>query len=148
MAEFTRETSRGTSEEYWRPATASGASLERNGLRMAGTEFCSICGAPFSAGSHFCNQCGLNRGAVTPKAQWNLLSDWVDLDSIREHTGLPAISLGLATLAGICLMATIMTGLLYNTATLAEWQAVQTWRVEWLLASVAALLGAILFKKH
>jgi hypothetical protein len=40
-----------------------------------------------------------------------------------------------------------MTGLVYNTTSLAEWQAVQTWRIEWLLASVAALLGALLFKK-
>jgi hypothetical protein len=144
MAEFTRD----TSQEYWRPANAAGASLEKNGLRVAGgAEFCTICGAPYSAGAHFCNQCGLSRDAVTHKAKWNLLSEWVDLDGIRERTGLSAISLILAGLAAICMLATIMTGLLYNTATLAEWQAVQTWRIEWLLASVAALLGAILFKK-
>jgi len=28
-----------------------------------------------------------------------------------------------------------------------EWQAVQTWRIEWMLASVVALLTALLLKK-
>jgi hypothetical protein len=147
MAEFRR----GTSEEYWRPATASAAAFERQGLQTVGTtELCSICGTPYPAGARFCNQCGLNRQTPPPashKLKWNPLGDWLDLDGVRELTGLPAISLGLAALAVICMLATIMTGLLYTTATLAEWQAVQTWRIEWLLASVASLLGAILFKK-
>jgi hypothetical protein len=148
MAEFRR----GTSEEYWRPATASGAAFERQGLQTVGSaELCSICGTPYPVGARFCNQCGLNRQAAplaaSHKLKWNPLSDWLDLDGVRERTGLSAISLVLAALAVICMLATIMTGLLYTTATLAEWQAVQTWRIEWLLASVASLLGAILFKK-
>jgi hypothetical protein len=28
-----------------------------------------------------------------------------------------------------------------------EWQAVQTWRIEWMLASAVALLAALLLKK-
>jgi hypothetical protein len=40
----------------------------------------------------------------------------------------------------------MMTGLIYSTSTLAEWQAVQTWRIEWLLATGVALLAAMLFK--
>jgi len=145
MAEFSRDSSEG----YWRPASAAGASFDRHGLQTADTptQFCTICAAPYSLGARFCSQCGLNREAVPHKAKWNLLSEWVDLDGIRERTGLSAISLVLAVLACICMLATIMTGLLYNTATLAEWQAVQTWRIEWLLASVASLLGALLFKK-
>jgi formate/nitrite transporter FocA (FNT family) len=44
------------------------------------------------------------------------------------------------------MLATVLTGLIYNTSTIAEWQAVQTWRVEWLLATIGALLAALLFK--
>jgi hypothetical protein len=72
----------------------------------------------------------------------------MELESICERTGLSTASLALTVLAGICMLAGIMTGLVYNTATLADWQAVQIWRIEWLLATVAALLGAILFKKR
>jgi hypothetical protein len=148
MAEFRR----GASEEYWRPANASGAAFERQRLQaVESAELCSICGTPFPAGARFCNQCGLNRQAAalgtSHKLKWDLLGDWMDLDGVLERTGLSVISLVLAALAVICMLATIMTGLLYTTSTLAEWQAVQTWRIEWLLASVASLLGAILFKK-
>jgi len=50
-------------------------------------------------------------------------------------------------LATLFMLATVMTGLIYDTSTIAEWQAVQTWKVEWLLAAIATLLGAMLFKK-
>ncbi len=72
--------------------------------------------------------------------------DWFDLDVIRTQSGLSTVSLIFVLAATIFLLATVMTGLIYNTSTLAEWQAVQTWRVEWLLATVVALLAAILFK--
>lgn len=144
MAEYTRE----VAQEYWRPASATGASFQRHGSQTAGsTEACTICGTPYLADARFCHQCGLSREPVQHRMKWSLLGDWMDLEGIRERTGLSTISLLLAAGAGICLLATIMTGMVYNTTSLAEWQAVQTWRIEWLLASVAALLGALLFKK-
>ena len=73
--------------------------------------------------------------------------DWLDLDHIRELTGLSTIPLVLVLAAAVFMLASVMTGLVYNTSTIAEWQAVQTWKVEWLLATVVALLAAMLFKK-
>ncbi len=144
MAEYTRQ----TAEEYWRPAPVAGGSFERHGLHATtGTVACTICGTPFLAGARFCHLCGTSRETVPHKMKWSLLGDWMDLEGIRERTGLSAISLVLAGGAVLCLVATIMTGLVYSTTSLAEWQAVQTWRIEWLLAAVAALLGALLFKK-
>jgi hypothetical protein len=35
----------------------------------------------------------------------------------------------------------------YKEDTLVDWQAVQAWRIEWLLAAMAALLAGILLKK-
>jgi len=72
--------------------------------------------------------------------------DWLDLDAIRTEFGLSTISLVFVLAAAMFLLATAMTGLIYKTSTLAEWQAVQTWRIEWLLATVVALLAAMLFK--
>ena len=74
--------------------------------------------------------------------------DWFDLDAIRTQFGLSTASLVFVLAAAIFLLATVMTGLIYSTSTLAEWQAVQTWRIEWLLATAVALLGAILFKNR
>jgi hypothetical protein len=40
-----------------------------------------------------------------------------------------------------------LLGVIYRTDTLLDWQAVQIWRVEWLLAALAALLAGLLLKK-
>jgi hypothetical protein len=39
-----------------------------------------------------------------------------------------------------------MTGVIYSANTVAEFQAVQSWRMEWMLAAIVALVAAILFK--
>jgi hypothetical protein len=39
-----------------------------------------------------------------------------------------------------------MTGVVYREDTLVDWQAVQTWRIEWLLGAVVALLAGILLR--
>ena len=38
------------------------------------------------------------------------------------------------------------TGLVYTAATVLDWQAVQIWRIEWLLAAIAAFLAGILLR--
>jgi hypothetical protein len=47
----------------------------------------------------------------------------------------------------ICLLVAIATGFLFSTATGAEWQAVQVWRIEWTLGAIAAFLFGILLKR-
>jgi hypothetical protein len=44
-------------------------------------------------------------------------------------------------------IAAVFTGLLFNATTLLDWQAVQLWRIEWLLGSVAMFVAGILLKK-
>jgi hypothetical protein len=44
-------------------------------------------------------------------------------------------------------VAAVMTGLVYSANTLVDWQAVQTWRIEWLLAAAVAFIAGILLKK-
>ena len=66
---------------------------------------------------------------------------------VREGLGLSIGSL-IAFIAGIaCIAAAVATGFVYTAATVLDWQAVQIWRVEWLLAAVAALVAGILLKK-
>jgi len=144
MAEFTRE----LKEEYWRPAPAPGSPFQSQGFPpQTSAEFCTICGTRFPAGARFCHLCGLTREAELHEEKQGVLTDWLDMSGIRKRTGLSTISLTLVLMAGLFMLATVLTGLVYDTATIAEWQAVQVWRIEWLLATVAALLAAMLFKK-
>ena len=46
----------------------------------------------------------------------------------------------------ICTLAAVGTGLVYTATTVLDWQAVQVWRIEWLLAAVVAFLAGILLK--
>jgi hypothetical protein len=141
MAEPTRE----LSQEYWRPAPMTGS--QTNGFQMLHNEaFCTICGTPYAAGARFCHLCGLGREDDLQEEKRRPMMDWLDWGRIRDQTGLATLSLVCVLAAAVFMLATVMTGLVYNTATIAEWQAVQTWRIEWLLATVAALLAALLFK--
>jgi hypothetical protein len=44
------------------------------------------------------------------------------------------------------MLCAALTGVIYKAHSLMEWQAIQTWRIEWLLAAAAALLAGILLK--
>ena len=64
-----------------------------------------------------------------------------------ETLGLSTAPL-VAFVAGIlCLVGAIGVGLIFSIRTMADWQAVQLWRIEWLLAAVAAFVAGCLLKK-
>jgi hypothetical protein len=141
------EVSKGLSQEYWRPAPTPGNQFKMHGFQVQGNEgFCTICGTSYAPGALFCHLCGLSREDDLRVKERNPIMDWLDLEHIREQSGLSTLSLVLVLAAAVFMLATVMTGLVYTTSTVAEWQAVQTWRIEWLLATVAALMAAMLFK--
>jgi hypothetical protein len=141
MADIKRE----SSQEYWRPAPSAGNPFPASGPQTRGNQAsCALCGTPYAIGARFCHSCGLSRESGQEKH--NPVKRWLDLDVLRTHFGFSTASLVLVLAALIFTLATLMIGMVYNTSTAADWQAVQTWRIEWLLATVAALLGAMLFK--
>ncbi len=139
MADFGRE----PSQEYWRPASSAGKTFPSL-TQARGNEALCECGTPYAIGARFCHFCGQSRAGNQQTR--NPLKGWLDLNTIRTQFGLSTASMVLVLAAAIFVLATLMTGLVYNTSTLAEWQAVQTWRIEWLLATLAALVAAALFK--
>jgi len=144
MAEFLRE----HSQEYWRQAPTPQNDLKTGVPQSVGNRIlCASCGNPYATGARFCHCCGSGRESDLRVEKRRLRLDWLDFDRARELTGLSTIPLALALCAGLFMLASVMTGLIYDTSTIAEWQAVQTWKAEWLLATVAALLAALLFKK-
>jgi cytosine/uracil/thiamine/allantoin permease len=63
-------------------------------------------------------------------------------------------SLGLSTAAFVafgigvlCLLGALGVGLVFSARTMLDWQAVQLWRIEWLLGAVAAFVAGCLLKK-
>ncbi|PSH04606.1 MAG: hypothetical protein CXZ00_07280 [Acidobacteria bacterium] len=143
MAEFTKD----LSQEYWRPAPTPGNQLKAHVFQtLANEEFCPVCGTAYAAGARFCYFCGVRReDDLHIKSLMSNLA-WLNFGRIREQFGLSKVSMALVLIAALFFMATVLTGIVYRTSTIAEWQAAQIWRIEWLLATVAGLLAAILFK--
>ena len=128
--------------EFWRPPLAT----RQEAVPAVHSESCAGCGTEYVAGSRFCHVCGAARtprSAVHP-VQWATAM----LKNLRLQKRL-ALPLGssIAFGAGIlCILAAIATGLIYTTDTVLDWQAVQIWRIEWLLAAIVALLTGILLR--
>ena len=44
--------------------------------------------------------------------------------------------------------AAVATGFVYTAATVLDWQAVQVWRIEWLLGAIAMFAAGVLLKRR
>ncbi len=127
--------------EFWRPPLET----QHEAVPTVQTESCARCGTEFVAGSRFCHVCGAKREPqfAARRIQW---ARFLDIHRMQEWLGLPLASVVALIVGIICTLAAIGTGLVYTATTVLDWQAVQIWRIEWLLAAVAAFLAGILLK--
>ena len=140
-------------------------------------EACPRCGTEFLLGSKFCHTCGgRRREALSAEARadadimaglWEQLVAWVhslvagislsDIEfpawlrflhfhEIKRWVGLSTASLVAFTVGIACVAGALLVGLL-TARTFVDWQAIQFYRVEWLLAATAAFVAGILLKK-
>jgi hypothetical protein len=76
--------------------------------------------------------------------------DWLrylHFHEIKRWVGLPTAAL-IAFIIGLgCVAGAIGVSLFYKASNLAEFQAIQMWRIEWLLAATASFVAGILLKK-
>jgi hypothetical protein len=137
------DTAREISQEYWRPAQQQ----NRAEYQVASvTPYCNMCGTQYAPGARFCHVCGENREPEFHQGAANRIAQALDFTNIRQKLGLSATSLVLVALAAGCVLGALLVGAFYGANTLVEWQAVQTWRMEWMMAAIVALIAAILFR--
>ena len=90
-------------------------------------------------------------GSAFAAATWRKISfpDWMQylhFHEIQRWIGLPTASL-IAFIIGLgCVLGAIGVSLFYRASNLAEFQAIQMWRIEWLLAATASFVAGILLK--
>ena len=128
-------------EEFWRPPVQESQSR----APAAQSESCERCGSEFVAGSRFCHLCGEARQPQLSRPRFHL-GKYLDWSRIRQAMGLSTASLVAFVVGSVCILAAVITGLVYTAATVLDWQAVQLWRVEWLLAAIAAFAAGLLLK--
>ena len=137
------QAARDTRQEYWRPADPFVAHVAQ-----VPRVLCPNCGAELVIGARFCHTCGGERAPAPVVARWSTkLADFMAIETIRRKLELSLGSLVFLILGLACMTGAVVTSLIYKTETLVDWQAVQVWRIEWLLGAAAALLAGILLKK-
>lgn len=126
--------------EFWRPPVVA-AEVASPGM----VEVCDGCATEFMVGSLFCHVCGASREArPATAAHWTL---YLEFHNIKRTLGLSTASL-IAFVAGMAclLMAGIAVGLMYSVQTFNDFQAVQLFRMQWLLGAIAAFAAGLLLK--
>lgn len=128
-------------EEFWRPpVNVSGSRVLSAGGK------CRHCGADYPGGARFCHICGAVR-ETRPRDWRQAVGQLWEVLHIREALGLSAASLVAFAVGVLCVLLALFTGVAFQANSLSDWQAVQMWRVEWLLAAGVAMLAGILLKK-
>ena len=103
-------------------------------------------------GAAFCHVCGSNRHRASASAarNWRKYFDaarTLDFSGVRDTIGLPMPSL-CAFLAGIGFLVIALSVGLMSVRDHSDFEAVQFWRIQWLLAACAAFLAGILLKSR
>ncbi len=122
--------------EFWKPQRPVSFRVDK----------CESCGNEMVIGSRFCHLCGAMRdgGAGAGKPGVGEMLDWTGL---CDRLGLSSTAMVLLIVGAVCVLAALATGVLFTASTQTEWEAIQTWRIEWLLAALVSFVAAILLKR-
>jgi len=137
-----------TPQEFWRPPI-----VQSETALPAMVDVCDRCQSEFMVGAKFCHDCGAPRQRTLesyPGHMWARSLDWLqvlEFQNVKEWLGLSMASL-IAFFAGVgCLLAAIAVGMIYSVQNLADFQAIQSWRTQWLLAALVFFVAGILLKQ-
>lgn len=129
-----------TRQEFWRPAQ------EQLHATPASTPMCAKCGADYVIGSRFCHVCGAGRDERVRDRSTAFVEKLAMIAQLPELLKLSVASTVLFALGVFCAIASVAVGFIYSAQTLVDWQAVQIWRIEWMLGSLIAFVAALLVK--
>jgi hypothetical protein len=130
--------------EFWRPPIA-----QQEVPAPAMLEACDSCGTEFIVSARFCHACGAAR--QTQQASLAAAPRWtrhLEFQNIKRLLGLSTASLIAFSIGLLCLLAVMGVGIVYTVQSFADFQAIQYYRVQWLLAAVAAFMAGLLLNRN
>ena len=131
-------------QEFWKPVIPPRTEAEQ--APDIAPDACANCNAELVADARFCHACGAVRNWTPPESAEPAAHPWYDLIWLRDALGQTTASLVALIVGSVCVIAALFTGFFFTATTLLDWQAVQLWRIEWLLAAVALFVAGILLK--
>lgn len=127
--------------EFWRPPMAAAATVST----PERSETCR-CGTEFIVSSLYCHACGVKRPDLSA-ARTLEIPGLAEVASLGERIGLSTPAVVAFLLGVFCVVGALAVSLFFSVRTALDWQAIQLWRIEWLLASVASFAAGCLLKK-
>jgi hypothetical protein len=70
-----------------------------------------------------------------------------ELTALGDHLGLTVPAAAAFVMGALCLIGALAVSIFFSARTALDWQAIQLWRIEWLVAAVAAFVAGCLLKK-
>jgi hypothetical protein len=150
--------------QYTQAECVNEACVECGSEYMIGAKFCHTCGLrrptaveANSEARSITNTWERSIVWVRSRAAWVATSGrrvsfpawlrYLHFHEIKRGVGLPTAAL-VAFIIGLgCVVGAVGVSLFYKASNLAEFQAIQMWRMEWLLAATASFVAGILLKK-
>lgn len=135
-----------TQHEFWRPPAVEPAA------KPVMADACRRCGTEFMVGAAFCHLCGTNRHRLRTSStrNWTKYFEFVravDFSIVKNWLGLTLPSLCAFLIGLACVVAAVAMGLM-SVHDYSDFEAIQLWRIQWLLVACAAFLAGILLKSH
>lgn len=128
-------------QQFWQPpATDVAAGQERS-------ETCAECRTEFIVGSRYCHSCGASRPTSVAAPMAADLPGLAEFTRLGKRLGLPTPALIAFLFGAFCLVAALSVGIIFTAHNTLDWQAIQLWRIEWLLAGIAGFAAGLLLKK-
>jgi hypothetical protein len=155
------EVAQNAERDFWRPPVVTPPAALEPATPPNLIDVCDGCETEFIPGSRFCHVCGANRSQTSASG---VLQNWAGqalrwvrhlefhnierwIVNTRQRLGLPTMSLAAFAVGLGCLLFAIGVGLFFSVRTTLDWEAVQVWRIQWLLGASASFLAGILLKK-
>lgn len=136
-----------TQNDFWRPPAAVQPAPVISAATPVLVEACDRCETEFMVGARFCYVCGATRRAQLRTTSIHNWTRYLEFQSIKQFLGLPIASL-ISFLIGLgCLLAAALVGAIYAVQNFADFQAIQFWRMQWLLAAIAFFVAGVLLKR-
>ena len=126
--------------EFWRaPVPAADA------VSSAGRSSTCRCGTEFIVSSLYCHACGASRPDLNTETLE--IPGLHELSTLGERLGLTTAAVIAFLLGVLCVVGALAVSVFFSARTVLDWQAIQMWRMEWLLAAIASFVAGLLLKK-
>ena len=132
--------------DFWRPPMPMSEAVAHRGSSDERSATCHRCATEFIVSSLYCHACGATRSGLNAARPLEI-PGFAELVSLGERLGLTTPALIAFLVGALCVVGALAVSVFFSVRTALDWQAIQLWRVEWLLAAIASFVAGCLLKK-